>query len=221
MSVSEKNIALNTCIEHTLLKPVCTGDDIIRLCNEAVQYHFYGVCVPPYLVQLAKKQLRKTDVKIITVVGFPFGYNNVSSKVEEAKKAITAGAHEIDMVMNISAFKSKDYSTVQNDIQSVVTTCHLNNKKCKVIIETCYLNEEEIALAAKICADSEADFVKTSTGFGPQGATVDVVKQIRNAIPSKVKIKASGGIKTKAFALELIAAGADRLGTSSGIELIK
>jgi len=211
---------LNSYIEHTLLKPDCVTNDIIKLCNEAIEHKFYGVCVPQYFIQTAKNTLRKTDVKIITVVGFPLGYCAVSSKVEAAKKAITAGAHEIDMVMNIAAFKSGDYAYVQNDIQSVVMVCHLNNKKCKVIIETCYLNDDEIKHACKICADSEADFVKTSTGFGSAGATLEAIKIMRKALPASVKIKASGGIKTREFADKLITAGANRLGCSASIQII-
>ena len=207
-------------IEHTNLKPNALANDIIQLCNEAVDNNLYGVCVPPYYVQLAKKTLKKNDVKIITVVGFPFGYNTVSSKVEETKKAITAGAHEIDMVMNIAAFKSGDIASVQNDIQAVITACHLQNKHAKVIIETCYLTEEEIKTICKICADCEADFVKTSTGYGPEGATVEAVKSMRKYLPTKIQIKAAGGIRTRAFADELIAAGANRIGTSVGVELL-
>jgi deoxyribose-phosphate aldolase len=207
-------------IEHTNLKPNALANDIIQLCNEAVDNNLYGVCVPPYYVQLAKKTLKKNDVKIITVVGFPFGYNTVSSKVEETKKAITAGAHEIDMVMNIAAFKSGDIASVQNDIQAVITACHLQNKHAKVIIETCYLTEEEIKTICKICADCEADFVKTSTGYGPEGATVEAVKSMRKYLPAKIQIKAAGGIRTRAFADELIAAGANRIGTSVGVELL-
>jgi deoxyribose-phosphate aldolase len=208
-------------IEHTNLKPNAVNEEIIKLCNEAMEHGFYGVCVAPYFVQLAKKTLKKSEVKIISVVGFPFGYNTVSSKVEETKKAINAGADEVDMVANISAFKSGDIATVQNDIQAVVTACHLQNKLVKVIIETCYLNEEEIKLLCKICADCEADFVKTSTGFGSEGATVEAVKIMRKCLPAKIKIKAAGGIKSKAFAEELIAAGATRIGSSASIELVQ
>ncbi len=214
-------MSLANKIEHTNLKPTATAEDIIQLCNEAVENNFYGVCVAPYFVQLAKKTIKKNDVKIIAVIGFPLGYSNVSSKVEDAKKAITAGAQEIDMVINISAFKSGDIATVQNDIQSVITACHLQNKQAKVIIETCYLSDEEIKTICKICADCEADFVKTSTGFGPTGATVEAVKLMRKSLPAKTKIKAAGGIKTKAFALELVAAGADRIGSSASIDLVK
>ena len=208
-------------IEHTNLKPNAVNEDIIKLCNEAMEHGFYGVCVAPYFVQLAKKTLKKSDVKIISVAGFPFGYNTVSSKVEETKKAINSGADEVDMVANISAFKSGDLAAVQNDIQAVVTACHLQNKLVKVIIETCYLNEEEIKLLCKICADCEADFVKTSTGFGPEGASVEAMKIMRKCLPTKIKIKAAGGIKSKAFAEELIAAGATRIGSSASIELVQ
>jgi deoxyribose-phosphate aldolase len=208
-------------IEHTNLKPNAVNEDIIKLCNEAMEHGFYGVCVAPYFVQLAKKTLKKSEVKIISVAGFPFGYNTVSSKVEETKKAINSGADEVDMVANISAFKSGDLAAVQNDIQAVVTACHLQNKLVKVIIETCYLNEEEIKLLCKICADCEADFVKTSTGFGPEGASVEAVKIMRKCLPTKIKIKAAGCIKSKAFAEELIAAGANRIGSSASIELVQ
>lgn len=214
-------MTLANFIEHTNLKPNATAEDIIALCNEAIENGFYGICVSPYYIQLAKKTIKKAPVKIISVIGFPFGYNTVSSKVEEAKKAITSGADEVDMVINLAAFKSGDMATVQNDIQAVVTACHLQNKLVKVIIETCFLNEEEIKLICKICADCEADFVKTSTGYGVEGATVDVVKIMRKCLPAKIKIKASGGIKTKSFAEDLIAAGANRIGTSAGVDIIQ
>ncbi len=203
-----------------MLKPNCTEEEIISLCNEAVEHKFYGVCVPPFYVQLAKKAIKKADVKIITVIGFPLGYNSVSSKVEETKKAITSGAHEVDMVMNIAAFKSGDIVSVQNDIQSVTTACHLQNKQVKVIIETAYLSDEEIIQACKICANCEADFVKTSTGFASSGATVEAVELMRKTLPAKVKIKAAGGIRDAAFAEKLIAAGADRIGASASVKMV-
>jgi deoxyribose-phosphate aldolase len=211
---------LNKYIEHTMLKPNCTENDIIKLCNEAVEHKFYGVCVPPFFVQLAKKAIKKADVKIITVIGFPLGYNSVSAKVEETKKAITSGAHEVDMVMNIAAFKSGDIVSVQNDIQSVTTACHLQNKQVKVIIETAYLSEEEIIQACKICANCEADFVKTSTGFASSGANLEAVELMRKTLPAKVKIKAAGGIRDAAFAEKLIAAGADRIGASESVKMV-
>jgi deoxyribose-phosphate aldolase len=207
-------------IEHTNLKAECTADDITRLCEEAVTHGFYGVCIPPYYVQLAKKVIKKNDVKIISVIGFPFGYGTVSSKVEETKKAINSGAHEIDMVINIAAFKSGDIATVQNDVQSVITACHLQNKKAKVIIETAYMNSDEIKLLCKICADCEADYVKTSTGFAAEGATVEAVKLMRKFLPAKTKIKAAGGIKNRKMAEGLITAGANRIGCSASIAII-
>jgi deoxyribose-phosphate aldolase len=207
-------------IEHTNLKADCTANDITRLCEEAVTHGFYGVCIPPYYVQLAKKVIKKNDVKIISVIGFPFGYGTVSSKVEETKKAINSGAHEIDMVINIAAFKSGDIATVQNDVQSVITACHLQNRKAKVIIETAYMNSDEIKLLCKICADCEADYVKTSTGFAAEGATVEAVKLMRKCLPAKTKIKAAGGIKNRKMAEGLITAGANRIGCSASIAII-
>lgn len=216
----EEMIELAGSIEHTNLKADCTKDDVIKLCEEALGYHFYGVCVSPYYVQLAKKELAKTNVKIITVVGFPMGYSTVAAKVEEAKKAIISGADEVDMVMNIAAFKSGDYATVQNDIQAVTTACHLQNKQVKVIIETAYLNAEEIDKACRICIDCEVDYVKTSTGYASEGASVETVKLIRSILPQKIRIKAAGGIKDLASAHELILAGANRIGTSRSLSII-
>ncbi len=207
-------------IEHTNLKPDCTKEEIIQLCNDAITHGFYGVCIPPYFVQLAKKTIGKKAIKVITVVGFPLGYSTVGAKVEDAKKAIISGADEIDMVMNIAAFKSNDMQTVQNDIQSVVTVCHLQNKKVKVIIETAYLTDEEIIRACKVCADCVVDFVKTSTGYASLGAEPRTVKLMRAHLPSKIKIKAAGGIKTIKQALELLLAGADVLGCSSSLKII-
>ena len=218
----ESNIAteMRAYIEHTNLKPDCTNQDIIKLCEEAVEHGFYGVCISPYFVQLAKKTIKKSPVKIITVVGFPLGYSTVAAKVEETKKAIISGADEIDMVMNIQAFKSGDYVSVQNDIQAVTTACHLQNKVVKVILEIAYLTDEEIEKACRICKDCEVDFVKTSTGFAPTGATVEAIEIMRKTLPPKIKIKAAGGIRDAAFAQKLIDVGANRIGASASIQLI-
>jgi deoxyribose-phosphate aldolase len=210
---------LNKYIEHTNLKPDCTQQDVIRLCEEAVAHGFYGVCVSPYYVQLAKKNIKKAPVKIITVVGFPFGYNTVASKVEETKKAIISGADEVDVVMNIAAFKSGDDATVLNDLQAVIMACHLQNKLAKVIIETALLSKDEIERACRLCIDSEADFVKTSTGFASSGAKVEDIELMKRVLPAKIKIKAAGGIKDTATAEAMINAGASRLGTSSGVAI--
>lgn len=207
---------LNGIIESTNLKPDCTQAQVISLCEEAVLHGFYGVCVSPYFVQTAKKTLKKSNVKIITVVGFPLGYGTTSAKVEETKKAIISGADEVDMVINIAALKSGDYATVQNDIQAVVTACHLQNKSCKVIFETAYLTDDEIKKVCRMCVDADADFVKTSTGFAHQGAHADTIKLMRSLLPKKIKIKAAGGIRTIEDAVLMTMAGADRIGTSSG-----
>lgn len=211
---------LNKYIEHTNLKPDCTQQEVVRLCEEAVANKFYGVCVSPYYVQLAKKSIKKAPVKIITVVGFPFGYNTVASKVEETKKAIIGGADEIDVVMNIAAFKSGDDATVLNDLQAVIMACHLQNKVAKVIIETALLTTEEIEKACRICVDCEADFVKTSTGYASSGAKVEDVALMRKVLPVKVKIKAAGGIRDQATAIAMVEAGAARLGTSASLSII-
>jgi deoxyribose-phosphate aldolase len=211
---------MKTYIEHTNLKPDCTNPDVIKLCEEAIEHGFYGVCVSPYFVQLAKKTIKKSPVKIITVVGFPLGYSTVAAKVEETKKAIISGADEVDMVMNIAAFKSGDFATVLNDIQAVTTACHLQNKIVKVIIETAYLNNEEIEKACRLCMDCEVDFVKTSTGFAHAGATVEAVELMRKTLPPKIKIKAAGGIRDAEFAEKLIQAGATRIGASASVKII-
>lgn len=211
---------LNKYIEHTNLKPDCMQQDVVKLCEEAVAHKFYGVCVSPYYVQLAKKSIKKAPVKIITVVGFPFGYNTVASKVEETKKAIIGGADEIDVVMNIAAFKSGDDATVLNDLQAVIMACHLQNKVAKVIIETALLTPEEIEKACRICVDCEADFVKTSTGFAASGAKAEDVALMRKVLPAKVKIKAAGGIRDLATAIAMVEAGATRLGTSASLTIV-
>jgi deoxyribose-phosphate aldolase len=211
---------LNKLIEHTNLKPNCTKEDIAKLCKESLDLDLLGVCVAPYFVKQAKNTLLHSPVKVVSVVGFPFGYSAVSAKVEETKKAIIDGADEIDMVMNISAFKSDDIKTVKNDIQSVVTACHLQNKKAKVIIETAFLTDEEIIKICDIAAECRVDFVKTSTGYATLGAEAEKVNLMRKYLPKGIKIKAAGGIKNKSQALVLISAGADIIGSSNSIKLL-
>jgi deoxyribose-phosphate aldolase len=218
--LSEQQMLLARAIEHTNLKPDASKEDIIKLCEEAMQYGFYGVCVSPYYVQLAKKTVKKSGVKIISVVGFPLGYSTTSAKVEETKKAFISGADEIDMVININALKAKDNATMLNDLQAVITACHLQNKICKVIIETAYLTDKEIEQVCLMCNDSGADFVKTSTGMAPHGATEAHVTTLRGLLLKKIKIKAAGGIKSAADAIALLEAGADRIGTSAGVDII-
>jgi len=209
-------------IEYTRLKPDTDKVAILKACAQAVEHNFFGVCVPPYHVNAAHKAINdsKAETKIITVVGFPFGYGRTSAKVEEVKQAIRDGADEIDAVINIAAVKSGDYSSVENDITSMVTTCHMQNKKAKLIFEIGLLNEEEIAKLCEIAGNIGPDFVKTSTGMIPGGVTPEMVGKLRNMLPEKVLIKAAGGIRNYAQALALVEAGAARIGTSNGIKII-
>ncbi len=207
-------------IDHTILKPDTTKEEILKLCEEAKQYGFAAVCVPPYFVRECKNQLRDSKVKIATVVGFPMGYSATPAKVEEARRAIDEGANEIDMVINIIALKSGDYNYLRNELTSAGTIVQLRGGKLKVILETGLLTNEEIVKGCQLCAELNVDFVKTSTGFVKPGATVEVVKLMRANLPAHIKIKASGGIHDKAMALKLIEAGADRLGCSQSIKII-
>lgn len=202
-------------IEHTLLKPEATVKDIMRLCDEAQKYHLYAVCVNPCYVPLAKHLLQGTEVKVVTVVGFPLGATFSSVKALEAKTAMEEHADEIDMVMNVSAFKTGDYAAVTEDIRRVVEAA----APCpvKVIIEAAYLTPREKRTACRIIADGGAKFVKTSTGFGKGGATVEDVKLLREeADKYGLKVKAAGGIRDAETAKAMVAAGADRIGTSTG-----
>ena len=209
-------------IDHTLLKPSATKDDIRRLCEEAKTYGFWSVCVNPFYVKLAADILRKSDVRICSVVGFPFGASTTKIKTFEAEKAVDDGADEIDMVMNIGALKSQDYEFVKADIRSVVEHVKAGKDKIvKVIIETGLLSEDEKVLACRLVRDSGADFVKTSTGFNAPGATANDVKLMRDTVGPNFGLKASGGIRTYQDAVNLIEAGANRIGTSSGIAIIE
>lgn len=214
---------LSEHIEYTRLKPDTNKADVLKICEQAVEHNFFGVCVPPYYVSAARKAINdsKAQTKVITVVGFPFGYGRTSAKVEEVKQALRDGADEIDAVINIAAVKSADFSSVENDINSMVTACHMQNKKAKLIFETGLLSEEEIAKLCELTVAIGADFVKTSTGMIPGGVTPEVVAKLRAMLPEKVQIKAAGGIRSYQQAIELIEAGAARLGTSNGLKIIK
>lgn len=212
---------LNNYIEHTLLKPIATENELKQLCIEAIENELYGVCVPPFYVGKAKTILEDTNVKLVTVVGFPLGYNSTFVKAEETKKVIENGADEIDIVVNISEIKSGNFNYIQNELSTLCNLAHLKDKKIKVIIETAYLNNTEIKMICGLCIDAGVDFVKTSTGFAPTGATVEHITLLRNILPENIGIKASGGIKTANFAKQLIHAGASRIGTSSGVNIVK
>lgn len=207
---------LASFIEHTNLSPTLTGLDIDRLVAEAKHYCFLGICVPPFWVKRAQRELGDSKIILVTVAGFPLGYSQTETKLAEIKHAIDDGADEIDVVWNVSAFKSK-LPWTKIEIAKCSKLAHDYQKALKVIIETAYLNEDEIREACKLCVDAGADFVKTSTGFAPSGANAANVQLMRKSVPDTVGVKASGGIKTKAQAIEMIQAGANRIGTSSGI----
>ena len=219
--VTKKQLA--KLIDHTLLKPDTTKDDIIRLCEEAKKYGFWSVCVNPAYVSLAAEILTGTDVRVCSVVGFPLGANVSEVKEIEAEKAVSNGASEIDMVMNIGALKSHNYELVKRDIRKVVEHARAIRKNIviKVIIETGLLTEDEKVLACRFVKDEGADFVKTSTGFSSSGATIHDVKLLRNTVGPNFGVKASGGIRTYHYAIELVEAGANRIGTGSGVVIIE
>lgn len=212
---------LNKHIEHTLLKQDAKLEDFIKLFEEAKEHKFLGVCINPAYVQLAKENLYGTDVKIVTVVGFPLGANRSDVKAFETSKAVEDGADEIDMVINVSKLKDKDYDFIINDIKTVKTAC--KDKPLKVILETDLLTKDEIKKACELCIEAKANFVKTSTGFvkGGVGAKAEDVKLMFDTVsPYGLKVKASGGIRDKEAALKMLEAGAERLGTSSGVKIV-
>jgi deoxyribose-phosphate aldolase len=210
-------------IDHTLLRPTSTCADIERLCEEALQYHFASVCVQPCWLKIAVRHLQGSDVAVGTVVGFPLGANMPAVKLYEAEQALAAGATELDMVIALPALKSGEWRTVRHEIEQIAALCHSATPAAvlKVIIECCYLTQEEKIQATRAVAECGADFVKTSTGFGEGGATIDDVSLLRSAAPPPLKVKAAGGIRTLSLALELLRAGADRIGTSSGVTLLQ
>lgn len=210
-------------IDHTLLRPTGTHADIDRLCSEALQYRFASVCIQPCWVERAVLHLKGSGVAVGTVVGFPLGANMPSVKLYEAEQALAAGATELDMVIALPALKSGDWRTVRHEIEQIASLCRSATPAAvlKVIIECCYLTQEEKIQATRAVAESGADFVKTSTGFGEGGATIEDVRLLRSAAPPHVKVKAAGGIRTLSLALELLQAGADRIGTSSGVTLLQ
>lgn len=207
-------------IDHTILKPDATEAQVLQLCDEAGEYGFAAVCVPPCYVQLSRERLGDSKVKVATVVGFPLGYQHAKVKFLETHQAIADGADEIDVVINISALKSGKYGAVENELGDLAKFCHLKEASLKVIIETALLTEEEILKACELCVNAGVDYVKTSTGFASKGATVAHVELMRRVLPQKMKIKAAGGIRTFADAEALIKAGADRLGCSASIQIV-
>jgi len=213
---------LTRMIDHTLIKPTATKDEVIKLCWEAKQYQFGCVVVNPYYVSLARHMLEASDVKVCSTVGFPIGVTLPEVKAEEARRLVELGAGELDMVMNISAFKSKDYAAVRKDIEAVVAVKHLNpNTIVKVIIETSLLTDKEKTITCRLVKEAQADFVKTSTGLFGGGATVKDIKLMRKAVGKEMGVKAAGGIRTLKDALAMIKAGANRIGTSTAVNIIE
>ncbi|MCU9600566.1 deoxyribose-phosphate aldolase [Pallidibacillus thermolactis] len=206
-------------IDHTLLKPEATKEQVEKLCNEAKQYNFASVCVNPTWVKLASDILKGTDVKVCTVIGFPLGANTPETKAFEAVNAVTNGAEEIDMVMNIGALKSGDTELVQKDIEAVVNAVK-DKALVKVIIETSLLTEDEKVTACQLSVQAGAHYVKTSTGFSTGGATVEDVALMRKTVGPNVGVKASGGVRTAEDAKAMIEAGASRIGASSGTAIV-
>ena len=212
---------LNKYIEHTLLKQDAVFEEFKKLFDEAIEHKFFGICINPAYVKFAKEYLTDSNVKIVTVVGFPLGANKSEVKAYETKLAIQDGADEIDMVINITNIKIKDYDAVRKDIEAVKKAC--GDKLLKVILETDLLTKEEIKKACELCIEAKADFVKTSTGFVKNGfgaKAEDVELMYKTVSPYGLKVKASAGIRDKQKAIEMIKAGASRLGTSAGVEIV-
>ena len=208
-------------IDHTILKPTCTEDDVIALCNEANVYGFAAVCVPPNYVRFAKIQLQDTSVKIATVIGFPFGYSSTRSKIEEIKEAIADGADELDMVINLTAIKNGDWDFLENEAERCTAAVHTSQKLIKLIVESGVLTDAELISCCALVRSHKVDYIKTSTGYAATGATVHAVQLMRQHLPSGIFIKASGGIRSFAFAKELIEAGANRLGCSASVKILE
>lgn len=208
-------------IDHTVLKPSTTLADIEKVCEEALEYGFAAVCIPPYYVKDASQILSSDKVRLATVIGFPFGYSHTKTKLTEVKKAINDGANEIDMVMNIAAFKSNDIAYLEDEIRKITGAVMENFAVSKVIIESGILSDEEIIKCCELYSHFHIDFLKTSTGYAEKGASIEAVKLMRKHLPGRIQIKASGGIKTYEFAEQLIDAGATRLGCSAGVSIIK
>jgi deoxyribose-phosphate aldolase len=221
LGVAPTDGALSHMIDHTLLKADATHDEIAQLCYEARKHEFASVCVNPSYVKLCADLLRDTEVLVCTVVGFPLGATSPEAKVFETQKAVRDGATEVDMVINVGALKSRDYEVVERDIAGIARACHAGAAILKVIIEAALLTDEEKVAACQLAKVAGADYVKTSTGFGPGGATPEDVALMRHVVGSEMGVKAAGGIKTTADAKRMIEAGASRIGASASIKIVQ
>jgi deoxyribose-phosphate aldolase len=213
--------AIAALIDHTILKPEATRADVLKVCREARDYHFASVCVNPYWAALVARELAGSDVKVCTVVGFPLGATTTDAKVAETASALRNGAQEIDMVINVGALRSGDSDAVKNDIQQVVRVAHQAGAIVKVILETALLDDSQKATAARLAKEAGADFVKTSTGFGPSGATAHDIALMRAAVGPEIGVKASGGIRTLQDLRTMTAAGATRIGASASVKIVE
>jgi len=207
-------------IDHTLLKPEADKKSVEKLCGEALEHGFYSVCINGCRVKYAADLLNPSDVKVCAVIGFPLGACTTKNKICEARDVIESGADEIDMVMNVGKFKDGNYEYILKDIESVVAVAHSSNILVKVILETCLLSNDEIIKACDLCVKAGADFVKTSTGFNKEGATLEAVAVMKKAVGDKAKVKAAGGVRNYQNAIDFIGAGADRLGCSSSVAIV-
>lgn len=212
---------INRIIDHTLLKPESTEEQIDKLLDEAKEYNFFSVCVNPVWVKKCTESLKDSDVKVCTVIGFPLGANTKETKAFETKNALENGADEIDMVINIGLLKSKKFDAVKEEIEELAKICHNEGAILKVILENCLLTKEEIVKACELSDEAGADFVKTSTGFSTSGADSSDVALMKKSVSDRVKVKASGGIRDYKKSLEMIENGADRLGVSAGVNIYK
>lgn len=208
-------------IDHTNLKAYVTSGDMKKLCDEALKYHFAMVAINSVQVKRCSEYLKQTDVHVGAAIGFPLGQQTIETKAFETEDAIKNGANEIDYVINITELKEKNYEYIKKEMKTIVDICHKYNVISKVIFEICYLTDEEIVKMSEIAREVKPDFIKTSTGFGSSGATLDAVRLMKKTVGETVKVKAAGGIRTLEDALAFVAAGAERIGTSKGVEIIE
>lgn len=218
IEITKANIA--SYIDHTLLKQNVSIDDIKKLCYEANENNFASVCILPYYVEYATKELQNSNVKVCTVIGFPLGSNLLETKINETIQTLDKGATEIDMVINLPAFFNKNYDYVRDEINLINSLCKDNNSVLKVIVETCLLDEHQKVIISDIVRLSGAEYIKTSTGFSTGGATIDDVRLLKDKVGAAVRVKASGGIRDLDTTLQMIEAGAERIGTSAGLKII-
>lgn len=208
-------------IDHTILKPNATYDEISRVCNECKKYNFKMIAVNSAHVKFCKEQLKNTSVHVGAAISFPLGQTTIQTKIFEVKNAINDGCDEIDYVINITELKNRNYDYIKSEMELIVNICRENNIISKVIFENCYLTSDEIIKLCEIALEVQPDFIKTSTGFGPGGANLEDVRLMKKVVGNKVKVKAAGGIKDLKTVLEMINAGADRIGTSSGVKIME